>query len=330
MPHEQAPQPIVDLAEARAVARRAHDWQTADRLRGEIEAAGWKVIDAATLYSLERATSPDVTDGGIIRYGSSAAVPSRLDAEPVGVASVVMVATDWPADLARAMRALVDESPDGTQLIIVANEPSAEQAAALEGLDALHPGAPGISTEVLWTSARLGHAAALNAGSRRAVAPVVILLDTSVEPGGELVSRLVAALEDPTVAVAGPSGIVSRDLRHFADAPAGVTDVDAIAGDAMGFRRADYISRGPLDEHFVFYRYLDIWWSLVLRDQDPGVEEGGPAPRRAVRVTTPPVIHHEHRGWAGLPEAEQDGLSKKNLYRVLKRFATRRDLLVGG
>ena len=47
----------------------------------------------------------------------------------------------------------------------------------------------------------------------------------------------------------------------------------------MAFRRADAAARGPLDERFRFYRNLDIWWSLVLRDEG----EGSP-PRRAVAV----------------------------------------------
>jgi voltage-gated potassium channel Kch len=327
MPHEHAPRPIIDLAEARATARRARDWEAADRLRGEIEAAGWKVIDAGTMYDLVRAAAPDLSTGHVLRYGSSASVPSRLEDAPVGIASVVMVATDWPQDLARTLRALAHHSPGGTQLVVVANGPSEGQATALEGLDQTDAGASGVATEVVWTSERLGHAAALNAGIRRAAAPVVILLDTSVEPEGDLVSALAAALEDPTVAVAGPFGIVSDDLRRFEDAPADATDVDAIEAYALAFRRADYVARGPLDEHFAFYRNLDIWWSLVLRDQDADAGDDA-RPRRAVRVTGVAVARHEHRGWTSLPEADRDRLSRKNFYRVLKRFATRRDLLV--
>jgi cysteinyl-tRNA synthetase len=325
---DDIPADIRDLADRRAAARRARDWATADALRDDLLAAGWKVIDSGTLYDLERAAPPDQADGGVVRYGASASVPSRLDDEPVGVASVVLVATEWPEDLARALRSLVEHSPDGTQLIVVANDPSAEQAATLEEVAAADPGAPGIETEVVETSARLGWAAALNAGIRRAVAPVVILLDTSVDPGADLVAPLVAALDDPTVAVAGPFGIVSDDLRRFRDPDEGATDVDAIEGYALAFRRADYVERGPLDEHFAFYRNLDIWWSLILRDQPDDAADDEP-PRRAVRVTGIPIERHEHRGWTSLPGDERDRLSKKNYYRILKRFATRRDLLVG-
>jgi hypothetical protein len=153
------------------------------------------------------------------------------------------------------------------------------------------------------------------------MAPVVVLLDPSVEPTGDLVTPLVDALDDDTVAVAGGWGIVSADLRRFRDAPAG--DVDAIEGYALAFRRADYAARGPLDERFRFYRNLDIWWSLVLRDEGDGVP-----PRRA-RAVDVPAVRHEHRGWTSVVEEERDRLSKRNFYRIIDRFGHRRDLASG-
>jgi hypothetical protein len=91
----------------------------------------------------------------------------------------------------------------------------------------------------------------------------------------------------------------------------------------MAFRRDDAAERGPVDERFRFYRNLDIWWSLVLRDEG----EGRP-PRRAVALDLP-LVRHEHRGWSSLPEAERDRLSKRNFYRIIDRFGTRRDLATG-
>ncbi len=153
---------------------------------------------AATMYDLERAAPPDVDEGGVVRYGSSAVGARRgwtrrrsasrpwSSWRPTG-------RTTSPVRCARSST----HSPDGTQLVVVANAPSDAQAAALAGLDAVDPGAPGIATEVVWTAARLGWAAALNAGIRRAVAPVVILLDTSVEPAGDLVSALARRARRP-------------------------------------------------------------------------------------------------------------------------------------
>jgi hypothetical protein len=317
------PDEVLAAAHARSRARAARDWPEADRLRGEIEAAGWKVVDRGTDFALSPGHPPDVAEEGRTRYGSSAGVPSRLDEAPVGLASVVVVATDWPADVERALAGLREHGPDGTQIVVVANGPSDDQARALEALDAADPGAPGIGTEVVWMSGRLGHATALNAAIRRAEAAVVILLDPSVEPVGDIVTPLVRALDDPAVAVAGPWGVSSADLRHFEDAPPG--DVDAIEAYALAFRRTDYAARGPLDEHFRFYRNLDLWWSLVLRD-----EGEGRAPRRAVRLADVPAVRHGHRGWESVPPDERDRLSKRNFYRIIDRFGARRDLIVGG
>jgi cysteinyl-tRNA synthetase len=316
------PDEVLEAAHARSRAREARDWAEADRLRAAIEAAGWKIADRGTDFALTPAHPPDVVQDERVRFGASGSVPSRLDEAPVGVASVVLLATDFPDDVARAIAGLREHAPDGTQIVIVGDDPSPEQAAELEAIEARDPGEPGIGIEIVWTSARLGQAAALNAAIRRAAAPVVIVLDSSVEPTGDVVSPLVRALDDETVAVAGGWGIVSEDLRTFEEAPPGA--VDAIEGYALAFRRSDYIEHGPLDERFRFYRNLDVWWSLVLRDAGEGV-----APRRALSVELP-AVRHEHRGWTSLPAEERDRLSKRNFYRIIDRFGSRRDLSTVG
>jgi len=316
---QRIPEDVLSAAHARARAREARDWPEADRLRETIEAAGWRIVDHGTDFALSAATPPDVTEADRTRYGASRNVPSRLDQAPVGLATVVLMATDWPDDLARSLAGVRSGSPPGVSIVIVADAPSPEQASALDALEAQPPDT--FPVEVIWTSDRLGHGAALNVGMRRASGPIVILLDTSVEATGDVVTPLVGALEDPTVAVTGGWGIVSGDLRKFDAAPAG--DVDAIEGYCQAFRRADYVDRGPIDERFRFYRNLDIWWSLVLRDQ--GQDR---SPRRAVSVAGLPLVRHEHRGFTSLLDAERDRLSKRNFYRIIDRFGSRRDLLI--
>lgn len=315
------PETVLTAAHDRARARAARDWDLADRLRGEIEAAGWTIVDRGTDFALSPAAPPDVDEGVRVRYGASRNVPSRFEEEAVGLATVVLVATDWPADLERALTGLSAHAPDGTSVVIVADGPSEDQAAALESMRSTGEGS-GVPIELVWTSERLGHAAATNIGIRRVEAPVVILLDTSLEPTGDFVTPLVRALDDEAVAVVGGWGITSTDLRTFEDAPAG--DVDAIEGYVQAFRRSDAAAFGPLDERFRFYRNLDIWWSLVLRDGADDEEQ----PRRAVRIDGLPLVRHDHRGWTSLPDEERDRQSKRNFYRIIDRFGSRRDLLV--
>ena len=93
MTQPSPPPEVQEAASRRSEARVARDWATADRLRDEIEAAGWRVVDAGTRYRLELASPPDVEVGGEIRYGRSDAVPSLLDAPAAGLATVVIVAT---------------------------------------------------------------------------------------------------------------------------------------------------------------------------------------------------------------------------------------------
>ncbi len=327
MPRETAPREVTLLADARARARRARDWATADDLKAQIEAAGWNVVDTGTLYDLHRAVPPDVEVDGVLHYGGAASVPSRLGEPPVGSVSVVLVATDDAAAIARSHAAVIANAPSVSQVVIVANAPAEDVAAAIADIESSAPETP--PTEIVRTARRLGHGEALNAGLRRCAAPVVLLLDPSVEVRGDLAAACAAALADPSVAVAGPVGLVSEDLRTFepADDAAGECDVDVIDGAAFAFRREDVEARGPLDDHFVIPAHLDTWWSLVLRDpwaiEEP--VEGAPV-RRAVRLASVPAVRHA--GLESPVRGNQEKLEKKAFYRVLKRFATRQDLLV--
>ena len=304
------PQEILAAAHERSAARAARDWDAADRLRDDIEAAGWRVIDAGTDFRLEPAHAPDLEESGRVRYGRSAAVPSRLDEPGAGLATVVLVDAGDAAGIARALDGLGAHMPKGTSIVVVDESPEG-------GVGPREP------VEVVSTSAQVGQGAAWNIGIRRASAPIVILLDPSIEPTGDVVSPLVAALDDPAVAVAGAFGLATDDLRRFREVESG--PAAAIEGYLMAFRRADAAARGPIDERFLFYRNLDIWWSLVLRDEGPEV-----APRRAAVVPGLPLLRHEHRAWERTPAPERERLSKRNFYRVLDRFGARQDLAVPG
>lgn len=319
------PAAVLDAAQRRSEARATRDWGAADELRDEIEAAGWRVVDTGTDYRLEPAHPADEEVGGEIRYGRSDAVPSRLDEPATGVATVILAIEPGDPATIEAVTSAARHLPERVDLVVVGDglgDATADGVRAALGESPLADDAH----ELIRTSAPLGRAAALNAGIRRARGEVVVLLDPSVQPTGDIVTPLVDALQDPGIAVAGPFGLSTVDLRHFDEVVPPrdkAVDVAAIQGYCLAFRREDAIDRGPLDEGFRFYRNLDIWWSLVLR-----VEGDDRPARRALAVPDLPVMRGEPFAWGSTPEAQRDRLSKRNFYRVLDRFRTRTDLVV--
>jgi hypothetical protein len=315
------PDDVVALADARADARMRREYATADRLKGEIEAAGWRIVDAGASYRLAPAHPPDLVVGGATLHGSSATVPSRLD-EPDSHAATVVIVMDGPdpSGPEAALRSLRqrDSAGPSVEVVVVVAAPDPETDAVLRSWTA----GPSPTVEVVRTAAPLSTSGALNAAMRRATGTVIVWLSDGWDAAPWLVDRAIEALADPDVAVAGPTGRVSADLLEWAP---GSANPAAIDGQVLAFRRADLRTRGFLDERLGSGPLLDAWWSLVLRDDGPD----RPARRAAVF------------GWGGgLPPPDPGAPSgpgdsdpqarrrrKRNAYRILDRFRDRPDLV---
>src|SRR4051794_2929311 len=123
MPRRHVPEAVLTAAHERSRARQARDWAEADRLRAEIEAAGWKIVDRGTDVALTPLAPPDVPDTQGGRYPVSANVPDRWKGPATGLATVVLVATDHPDALRRTIDALGAQAPTGTDIVVVADAP---------------------------------------------------------------------------------------------------------------------------------------------------------------------------------------------------------------
>ena len=298
---QEPPTEVRQLAEQRAAARRERDFGTADRLKGQIEQAGWKVVDAGAQYRLEPAHPPNVEIDGVVRYGSSAGAPSRLHEPEQGPLTVVSV------------EAIPPDTSGPAQWIAVLDEQPAELT---------------LGYERLLTHGRLGLAAAWNIGLRRAVGSVVVLLAPGVTVDPRALADLAPALDDVSVGVVGLAGLTSVDLRRWRPAKAG--DVEALDAELLCFHRRDAVRRGPLDERFATPRLLAVWWSLVLRD------EGQDRPsRRALALDL--ELDRRGEGADGQARGErreaydskeaEDRQARRDLYRLIDRFGRRLDLL---
>jgi GT2 family glycosyltransferase len=300
------PVEIRDLLSERAEARERRDWARADALRDEIADLGWEVQDSARGSSARPLLPSAPAETGYARPDDLA---STLE-EPTAVdASLQVVAEDHPDDLHRLLAGLDANPPSPAwELVVVANAPAFELDPILEATTSEHA--------VIRTSQRLGWADSRTLGMRRSRGEVTVLVDTSIEPTGDFLAPLLAAFDDPTVGIAGPWGVRSADARQFHDAPPG--EVDAVEGYCLAVRREALRAVGGFDRRFRFYRNADLDFSFAVRD----------AGWRAVRTEPLPLTRHEHRGYAALPEAERDRLSKRNFYRFLEHWGDRPDLLL--
>jgi cysteinyl-tRNA synthetase len=295
----EAPPEVVRLAEERAAARGSRDFAAADALRDRIADAGWSVVDDPSGYLLEPAeeeTAPPAPR-------PATEIGSILGEPPDRDASVLWVCEGWHDDIERAMAAFRAYEGGRSVQYVVSDVTERDPSAWGEGV------------EVLWLEEGTGWAAARNAGIRRTRGRTVLIADGSVEPTGDVFQPIERALEDPSVGVCGPFGIVTHDLREFEEARAG--DVDAIEGYLMAVRRETLLEAGFFDEKFRWYRTADIEYSFRVKDLD----------RRATVVDVP-VTKHEHRMWSATPPEDRARLSKRNFYRFLDRFRDRWDLLV--
>ena len=196
-----APDVVRDLAERRAAARTAKDFAEADRLRAEIEAAGWRVIDGPSGWSLEAAPA-----GPAAGPVAAEAVADVREEAPTFDASIQWVCEGWPEDIERAIGAFRRFATGPLQFVVA-------------DVTRAGPGRWGEDVEVLDLEPGTGWAAARNAGLRRTRSDVVLAMDGSVEPADDVIGPLTAVLADPGVGIAGPFGIVTRDLRTFEEAP---------------------------------------------------------------------------------------------------------------
>lgn len=166
-------------------------------------------------------------------------------------------------------RGLRAHAPDGTQVVIVAG-PDPAHDTVLVADDLLAPVA-GAAPEVVLTARPFRPASARNAGMRRAGGAVVLWIATGATVTGDVISPVIAALADETVAVAGAVGLrADSDVRRPTPGAAG--DADAIDRTLLAFRREELVTLGFLDEHQYTDDQLDRWWSLVLRD-GPDLED---------------------------------------------------------
>lgn len=293
------------LAERRAAAREAGDYAAADVLRRELAGAGWAVVDEpGGTWRLEPARRPRRA-GERVRPGD---VVSLIDEPATDDVTLHWVVEGWPDDVVRGIRSFRAHGGDRRVRFVVTDVTGTVVTAFVDaGLD---------DVEVVPLVEGTGWAAACNAGLRRSTGRIVVVVDGSIEAVGDVLGPLERALVDPGVGIAGPFGVVTRDLREFEETSQ-PGPCDAIEAYCMAMRRDVLAGVGGFDERFRWYRTADIELSFRVKDRGLRTE-----------VVEAPVIRHQHRMWLETPPAERARWSKRNFNRFLDRWRGRFDLVL--
>ena len=304
------PDAVQSMVDERRKLRSRAEFAKADELRQRIAEAGFHVRDAGR----DTVVTPLVAAPlmGVDAVHSSQEVPSCLDEPDACDFSLILTGRDDLEGLRRCADAVLrHDAGHRIELIVVDNGSSDGTADWLRELAARDE-----RVRAIFSDHNMGTGAARNCGLRSARGRYVLLLDTSVEPTGDLLSPLAEALENGTTGIVGAFGVNSDDLRDFHDAAG--PEVDAVEGYLMAFRRERVREVGLMDEKFRFYRHLDLDYSLAVRE----------CGYRNRIVPNLPLRRHPHTDWERTPPQERDRLSKRNYYRFLKKHGHRTDLLL--
>ena len=301
---DRVPENVRRLAEQRQAARDAKDFEAADALRERIRDLGFVVTDTAAGPLLDPAGMEPPGEPPPSERPRPDQIVSLLDRAPAAEASVHWIVEGWREDVRRGIASFRRYAPDlRVQHVVVDVTADGGEWQDADEVVRLRPGTG-------WADAR-------NAGLVRSTGRVVTVVDGSVEARGDALGPLIGALEDTSVGVTGPFGIVTEELHHFHESEG--PQVDAIEGYLMAFRRELFEGGLRFDRKFRFYRTADIELSFQVKAMG----------LRAL-VTPVPVERHEHRMWANTPEDRREQLSKRNFYRFLDTWRGRSDLTVAG
>jgi hypothetical protein len=294
------PPKVVEWAAERDRLRAEKKFAESDGLRNKITAVGYAVKDSPTgpVFTLTR-----------LKDGNS--LPSHLEKPDELEWSVNLLAHNNRDEVIRAAKSVLAYSEGKSAEVVIVDNGSDDGTA--EAVSELATEDERVRPIFLATNG--GEGVGRNAGFRASRGRFILILGSHMEMTGDALTPLTATLQDETIGATGSNGVVSTDLFNFN--PATTAEADAIEFYSFAFKRERLNSTGLLDEKFVFYRNIDLDWSLAFKD-------------KALRlVTTPnlPLAVHEHP-YLRMDPAERDKLSKKNYRRFLDKWRDRKDLLL--
>ncbi|MEJ5375448.1 MAG: cysteine--tRNA ligase [bacterium] len=289
--------------ELRDRLRSADLFEEADRIRQGLQMQGFEIRDLPGKTLLLRRSRAEWK--GLPReISSSREVRSLLEEPDQYDFTVSLVAWNNSGEILRCYKALRQHClGHRIQIIVVEGGSSDESREAILRALSSDPDA------AVWLADhRLGEAASRNVALRQALGRIVVLMDPSLEPLGDVMSPLERTLQNPEVGLTGAAGLVTRDCQKFHDSPG--PEVHAITLYCMAFPRRLVALAGWMDERFRFYRHLDLDYSFRIRQLG----------FKAIITPELPVRFHTHTIWESMDPQERYRRSRANFYLFYRKW----------
>jgi hypothetical protein len=283
-----APEEIWKVAEARQAARVAKDFVLADRLRDEITATGWEVIDVSGSFDL-RSKIRHTTFENISLLKPFVTSESEI--------CIGMIVKGFHNDVITTIESIRKFSDVPIALVCIGDIGSLELI-----FDA--------KLFIVKITDDCGWGAAANGLLRNAFCKYLVIMDPSTRFTGDAITPVLEELRQGEYAAVGwRGGLVDLedDWRSVVDKGAG--EVDVLFSYFLALDREAAVEAGGFNARAIYYRNADIEFSLKLRQ----------ANGRLLQMDLS-LEQDRHHGYHDVDPAFREAQTKKNYDRVLERF----------
>lgn len=289
-----APDSIWKLGEERQTARATKDFALADRLRDEIAAAGWDIIDISGSFELHKR----------IRYILTETIRSMkpvLDECEIAIAMIVSSFQDDAIETVKSIRAFSD-----APVVILCLEEVGPLEEIIDG-----------KTVIIKVVEDCGWGQAANALLQNVNSDYLVIMDPSTRFTGDAISPVLVELKKGNFAAVGwRGGLINLedDWRSVDDKGAG--EVDVLFSYFLALDRQAALEVGGFNSRALYYRNADIEFSLRLRQTSGHLLQ-----------MELPLTQERHHGYHDVDETFREVQSKKNYDRILERFRGKNAIL---
>lgn len=289
-----APDAIWKLGQERQAARAAKDFALADRLRDEIAAAGWDIVDVADAFEFHKRIK-------YILVETLRGMKPVLGRCEIAIAMIVSGFQDDVIETVKSIRTYCD-----TPIVLLC----LDEVGPLEDL-------VDEATVVIKVVEDCGWGKAANALLQNVNSEYLVLMDPSTLFTDDAISPVLAELNKRIYAAVGwRGGLINLedDWRSVDDK--GVGEVDVLFSYFLALDRQAGLEVGGFSTRAMYYRNADIEFSLKLRQTSGHLLQ-----------MDLPLTQGRHHGYHDVDETYREVQSKKNYDRILERFRGKNAIL---